>query len=205
MSANQLTQEHPLQKHPLQKTPTPTPDTGDTGGPVADPEVRIAASNRPVIYWIAGGALYQLAGATTTQIAANATDVAVDAAGGSLYWIEQTSERAGAVHRADLDGSNAAVLKTLTSVPQGLALDAANAKLYLTNGWGKIQRMNTNGTQFETNLITGLMDPGSLTVSGGNVYWTEADGSIRFSNVSGPKNHENPRHGVWDARWHCCR
>ena len=72
-----------------------------------------------MIYWIAGGGLYQLAGATTTQIAASATDVAVDTAGGNLYWIAQTSQRTGAIHRANLDGTDAEMLQSLTSAPQG--------------------------------------------------------------------------------------
>ena len=150
-----------------------------------EPEILIAASNRPVMYWIDAGALYRLAEAKATKVAESAIDVAVG--GNKLYWIAQTSETRGAVHRANLDGTDAEVLQSLTSVPQGLALDTANEKLYLTNSWGKIQRMNTDGTRFETNLIVGLTAPMRLTVSGGNVYWTEAGGSIRFSNVSGPK------------------
>ena len=166
---------------------TAPPTTPVTVGPVADPEVRIAASNRPVIYWIAGGALYQLAGATTTQIAANATDVAVDVDGGNLYWIAQTSQRTGAIHRANLDGSNAEVLKPLTSAPQGLALDPAAKKVYLTNNWGKIQRINVDGTGFETNFITELADPQHIAVSEEYVYWTEANGNVKYMPLRGQK------------------
>ena len=164
------------------------PGTGDTPSTI-DPVVKVGAANRPVIYWIAGGALYRLAGSSAEQIAERATDVAVGR--DTLYWIEQTSERAGAVHRANLDGSNASVLKTLTSAPKGLTIDPANAKLYLTNGWGKIQRINVDGTRFETNFLTNLGAPLRLGVSGSRVYWTDGSGRVRSAPLQGTKTIQN--------------
>ena len=152
-----------------------------------DAVIHVAAANRPVMYWIDGGALYRLAGARAVRIAARASDVAVDMASGKIYWIEGTSDRSGRIHSANVDGTGAAVVKELTSVPMGLALDSANGKLYLTNSWGKIQRMNVDGTAFETNLIVGLGNPMDIAVSSGKVYWTDASGSVRYANTAGTK------------------
>ena len=112
--------------------------------------------------------------------------IAVDAAGGKVYWLEQTSDSSGRIQRADLDGSNVELVKELTSVPKGLALDTSNGKLYLTNSWGKVQRMDLDGTSFESNLILNLDSPGSIAVdaAAGKVYWAEAN-SIRRANLNG--------------------
>ncbi len=110
----------------------------------------------------------------------------VDAAGGKVYWIEQTGERAGRIRSANLDGSNVQLVKNLTSASRGFAADTTNGKLYLSNAWGKLQRMNFNGSKFEPNFITGLEAPGELAVdaAGGKVYWAEA-GSLRRANLTG--------------------
>ena len=150
-----------------------------------DVEVQLAADARPVMYWIAGGSLYRLSGAQAAKIADTVTDVAVGAQ--KLYWIQQTGEKTGAIHQANLNGSNAKVLKTLTAAPKGLALDRANGKLYLTNGWGKIQRMNLNASGYESNFITGLSDPMHIAVADGHVYWTETGGRVRATNITGAK------------------
>jgi len=160
------------------------------------PGLLLAASTRPVMYWIGGAAkLNRLASegmsAEEQEIAANVIDVAVDTAGGTLYYIEQTSARTEAIHRAELDGSNASVLKELTSAPQGLTLDPAKSKLYLTNGWGKIQRMNVDGTGFEPNFIVDLGTPKSLAVSGSRVYWTDGSGRVRHAPLKGQKTIRN--------------
>ena len=112
--------------------------------------------------------------------------IAVDAAGGKVYWLEQTSDSSGRIQRADLDGSNVELVKELTSVPKGLALDTSNGKLYLTNSWGKVQRMDLDGRSFESNLILNLDSPGSIAVdaAAGKVYWAEAN-SIRRANLNG--------------------
>ena len=146
----------------------------------------VAAMYRPVMYWIDSGTLYRLAGTEVERITAHANDVAVDMTDRKIYWIEGTSDRAGRIHSANVDGTGATVVKELTSVPMGLALDSANGKLYLTNNWGKIQRINVNGTGFE-DLIVGLGAPMDIAISSGGVYWTDAGGSVRYANMAGTK------------------
>ena len=110
----------------------------------------------------------------------------LDTAGGKVYWTEQTGDRTGKIRSADLDGSNVQLVKDLTSVPHGLAADITNGKLYLSNAWGKIQRLNVDGSNYQPNFITDLESPGELAVdaAGGKLYWTEA-GSLRRVNLSG--------------------
>ena len=84
----------------------------------------------------------------------NVTKLAVDAAGGKLYWTEKTGERTGRIQRVNLDGNpNVQLVKNLTSVPLDITLDAANGKIYLANVWGKVQRLNVDGSNFQPNLI----------------------------------------------------
>ena len=156
-----------------------------------DAVIHVAAANRPVMYWIDDGALYRLAGAQAEQIAPSANDVAVDAAAGKVYYIVGTSATTGRVHSVNIDGTGATVVKALTSVPMGLAHDSTSGKLYLTNSWGKIQRMNVDGTAFETNFIIGLTALRHIAVGDGKVYWTDAAGNVRYANVTGDKSPHN--------------
>ena len=154
--------------------------------------VQVGASERPPMYWInvRSGTLHRLVGAEVENLVPsvrNATGLAIDVAGGKLYWTEKTGESTGRIRRANLDGRNVQLVKNLTSVPQGIALDAAGGKIYLTNAWGKIQRLNVDGSNFQPNLITGLESPKGLAldVSGGKVYWAETTGRIRRANLDG--------------------
>ena len=112
--------------------------------------------------------------------------IAVDAAGGKVYWTEQTGDNSGRIRRANLNGSNVQLVKELTSAPQGLAVDPSNGTLYLTNAWGKVQRMNLNGSDFQPNFIVNLDSPQGIAVDvvGRKIYWTE-EGKIRRANLNG--------------------
>ncbi len=162
---------------------------------LSEPEVLLAISKRPPMYWVdaKAGTLHRLIGDEVENLAPtvkNATSLTVDMAGGNLYWTERTGDRTGRIRGANLDGTNVKLIKNLTSVPHGIAIDATNSKLYLTNAWGKIQRMNLDGSNFQSNLITDLNTPRHITldVAGGKVYWTEMgqqDGRIRRANLNG--------------------
>ena len=153
-----------------------------------------ANAGAPPIYWVDKNrrTLHRYIGNRVEDLVSrvqNATDIAVDVAGSTLYWTEQTSETTGKIQRADLDGSNPRLIKSLTSVPRSLTIDPANSKLYITNTWGKIQRMNVDGSNFEPNFITGLDAPEHLTLANDKVYWTEQTGEkagkIRRANLDG--------------------
>ena len=152
-----------------------------------DPTIHVAAANRPVMYWIDGGALYHLAGTKAKQIAPSANDVAVDIAGGKIYWTVQTGERAGMINSANLDGTNVETVKeTPYNVPLSLAVDSANGKLYWIDSRDRIRSSNLDGTGGQE-VLPNLPDPKDIALSSGNAYWTEGMGSIRRVNLTGRK------------------
>ena len=158
-------------------------------------EVLISQSQRPPIYWHTGaGALQRLTAAEVEGIAPaaqNTTGIAVDARNGKVYWTEQTGAGTGRIRRANLNGTNVQLVKELTSVPHGIALNTSNNRLYLTNAWGKVQSLKLDGTGFQPNLIANLNSPKSIAVDAarGKVYWTEQTGArsgrIRRANLNG--------------------
>ena len=117
--------------------------------------------------------------------------VAVDAAGGKVYWTEGSR-----IRRANLNGTNVQLVREFTSKVQGLAIDAQKNKLYLASAVGKVQRLNLDGTNFEPNFIVNLNSPMSVAVdaAGGKVYWTE-ENRIRRANLNGT-NTQNVATGV---------
>ena len=163
--------------------------------PTPATNVLVEDAVHPPMYWIStkNGALYRLVGTEVKNLVPrvqNATSLAIDMAGGKLYWTEKTGKRTGRIRRANLDGTNVRLVKKLTSVPYGITLDTVNGKLYLTNAYGKIQRLNVDGSNFQPNLITDLDTPRHLVldVTDGKVYWTEtteASGRIRRAHLDG--------------------
>ena len=159
------------------------------------PVVHVESANRPPMYWTntEAGTLHLLIGdEVENSEVQNATSLAVDPGGGKLYWAEKTSDKSGNIKRANLDGNpNVQLIKELTSVPLNIALDTAAGKLYLTNSWGKVQRMSVDGSNFEPNLITGLNASKDLVVdaTGGRLYWAEetgeSSGNIKRANLDG--------------------
>ena len=93
----------------------------------------------------------------------------------------------GRLSRADLDGTDVDLVKALTSTPHGLTIDTVNRKLYLTNGWGKVQRMNLNGSKFEPNLIVNLDAPRGVAIDAAarKIYWTERRTRSARANFNG--------------------
>ena len=176
-----------------QTTQVPPPKaTENVSRDDSEPQVLIAQSQRPPMYWIDTrvGTLHRLVGAKVESLlpsVQNATSLAVDMADEKLYWTEKTSDRTGRIRRANLNGRNVQLVKNLTSLPLDIALDTTNATLYLTNAWGKIQRLNVDGSNFQPNLITELDDPNHLVldVAGGKLYWTETASQIRRANLDG--------------------
>ena len=159
-------------------------------------EILIRESQRPPMYWVnAGvGTLQGLTGSSVDRLVPNvqnATSVAVDMAGGKVYWAEQTGNNSGRIRRANLNGTSVQLVRELTSAPRRLALDTTNGKLYLTNSRGKVQRMNLNGSSFQPDHIVNLEAPRGIAVdaAGGKVYWTEQtsdrSGRIRRANLNG--------------------
>ena len=158
--------------------------------------VQVEPGTYPPLYWINAkiGILQQLVDTEVKNLvseAQNATSLAIDTANGKLYWTEKTGNRTGKIQSANLNGTNIQLVKDLTSAPLDITLDTAGGKLYLSNAWGKIQRMNLDGSNFQSNLITGLQDPQNLVLDSmdGKLYWTEqtgkTTGKIQRANLDG--------------------
>ncbi len=107
-------------------------------------------------------------------------DIAVDSAGGKMYWADQDANR---ISRANLDGSGIETLVTGIT-PSKLALDRLSGKLYWVDvNTITIQRANLDGTGVET-VVSGEAIAGiAVDSSGRKLYWIQfssADHSWRL-------------------------
>jgi hypothetical protein len=134
--------------------------------------------------------------------------VAVDVAGGHVYWTGMGSPSAndGFIMRADLDGSN---VKTLvpaggTFTPKQMKLDVAGGKMYWSDREGmRVMRANLDGSGVEALVTTGQTDTDrmdesrwcvgvSLDLAGGTIYWSQKGpsnggvGSLRRAHLTIP-------------------
>ena len=113
------------------------------------------------------------------------TDIAVNIAGGRLYW----TEFSGRIRRVNLDGTGHVTLLSNIGSPYGITV--ADDKVYwaeeIDERHGKIQRANFNGTNIET-LATfqGLPTGISADTFAGKVYWANSLlGEIQRTDING--------------------
>ena len=155
------------------------------------PTAFIDVSDRPPMFWVEAstGTLHRLTGNSVEHFITSVQDVtalAVDTANGKLYWVEKGHNTGVTIRRANMDGSNLEVVKRLTSVPKSIAIDSVKSKIYLTNGRGKIQHLNLDGSNFQPNLITSLASPENITIDTENnkIYWSEG-ANLKRANLNG--------------------
>ena len=158
--------------------------------PPKEPEPVVSvrpSTEEPPMYWIADDTIYYrpTGGGNKTfrapQPETLTGGLAVDMEGEKVYWTERTSDNMGRIQSADLDGRNVETVQKIIAVPYDIAFDAKKRKLYWTNSFGKIQRINVDGTDFRDDFITGLNTPKHIAFDNGNMeerrlYWTAADG-----------------------------
>ena len=119
---------------------------------------------------------------------ANAYDLAVDLAGGKMYW-RIWSGSVGSIQRANIDGS--AVENVISGVTGGFGftLDAVAGKLYWYNSSAKkIQRANLDGTSIEDVVSQVGMSVGGIALDNVNnkIYWTDpTQDNIQRANLDG--------------------
>lgn len=115
-------------------------------------------------------------------------DIALDVAGGKIYWIEYDGFGIDKIQRSNLDGSNIEDLTHMSfGEPYGMALDVVGGKIYWIEDGSSdlIERSNLDGSNAEgRGFITGLNRPNSmaLDVAGGKIYWTDV-GDIKCTNL----------------------
>ena len=142
----------------------------------------------PPFYWINTdtGTLHRMVGTRPEPFIPNIQNaISLAKTSDKIYWTERTGDTSGNIRRANFDGTNVEHVKSLTGVPHGIAVDNSNRKIYITNSLGKIQRLNVDGSDFESKFITGLKSPKHIFVDSGNVYWTENNSKIRRANLRG--------------------
>ena len=151
-----------------------------------EPVVPVRSSTEePPMYWIAGNTIYyRSTGGGNEPFHAPQSGtfltggLAIDMGGGKVYWTERTIDNMGRIQSADLDGTNIQTVKETIAVPYDIAFDAERRRLYWTTSFGKIQRINVDGTDFRGDFITGLENPQHIAfdVEKRRLYWTAADG-----------------------------
>ena len=150
-----------------------------------EPVVPVRSSTEePPIYWIAGNTIYYRPTGGGKEIfnepqsGALTGGLAIDMGGGKVYWTEQTIDNMGRIQSADLDGTNIQPVQETIAVQYDIAFDAERRRLYWTTSFGKIQRINVDGTDFRGDFLTGLENPQHIAfdVEKRRLYWTAADG-----------------------------
>lgn len=114
-------------------------------------------------------------------------DVDIDETNGKLYWTSSNLVTGSQLHRADLDGTNAAVLANLGSAVnlRGVAVDPATDRVYLADYDGGVILVHdlagaVAGASLPAPGVWGL----SWDILGGMLYWTDyAAGRLMRANT----------------------
>ncbi len=108
--------------------------------------------------------------------------IALDTAGGKLYWSTSITMFRGDIRRANLDGTGQEIVVSTTLPefkPSAIALDIPRGKIYWTDYVvDVVQRANLDGSSIETLFVVGAnMNPGgiALDLDRGKVYWGQDD------------------------------
>ena len=119
-----------------------------------------------------------------TTVVGNLLYIALDLVAGKMYW---TTTR-GALVRSELDGSNIEdIFAPAVGDPYGFAVDVVGGKIYWTDSLaGTILRSDLDGSRSQV-LITGLDDPGSISLMAGRkIYWVDkGTGKIQGADLNG--------------------
>jgi hypothetical protein len=139
-----------------------------------------------------GGGVLNTAGATVSE----PFGVAIDAAGGRIYW---ANDSGNAISVANLDGSGGAHDLNTTGAtpphnPEGVAIDPAAGKIYWANNGAspKISFANMDGSGGGGDLNTtgatvSSPDGVALDIAGGRIYWSNSGPpqGISFARLDG--------------------
>ena len=159
------------------------------------------------MYWtdMVGGDIYcsNLDGSNVKKFVdagGNAIDLALDTAGGKIYWTETFHAfdySQGGLMRANLDGSDIELLTedTINRNPRGIALDLGRNKVYWADeSFQSIHRADLDGRNeriivSESYTIHSPTDI-ILDVDEGKLYWGDHKGSIHRADLDGENGQE---------------
>ena len=163
------------------------------------------------VYWLNGDRIQRagvdgsrvedvVTGLPADRCEAAGCGLAVDSAGGKLYWTGSERGAGGAIRRANLDGSG--IEDLVTTAADGwrgllhagdLALDAGGRKMYWVDwGHGEIRRAGLDGSGMETVVPNGdWLDPAqgdgfTLDAAGGRLYYLTR-GGLRRARLDGSR------------------
>lgn len=119
--------------------------------------------------------------------------IAVDKAGGRMYWTSSNLSTGSKIYRANLDGTHTDTLIDFGTGSnnnlRGIALDAADGKIYWADfDQGTIRRADTTKGATPEDIIIGLGGPVGIAIQASTrqIYWTEANGNtIKRANLNG--------------------
>lgn len=124
--------------------------------------------------------------ATTLRSTSFHVGMAIDTAGGKVYWTTSDSLLAGKILRCNLDGTTQETIVTGVDKPAHVALDIAGGKVYWTDYVvDVVRRANLDGTDVETIFAVGAnFNPRgiALDLKAGKVYWGQ---DIDFDGTGG--------------------
>ena len=162
---------------------------GATFKATSQAQVLITARTHPPMYWIdtSVGTLHRLVDAATENLAPGVqgiTSLAVDTTNSLLYFGVKTGANSGEIRRSDLNGGNPQIFRTLTGAPMAIAVDSAAGTVYWLTAGGRVRSMDTEGSKGAKNVLQNLVNPVSIAVSNGYLYWGESPGRIRRVNLT---------------------
>jgi uncharacterized protein YjbI with pentapeptide repeats len=102
--------------------------------------------------------------------------IALDLAGGKIYWTLVVGSTSDKIQRANLNGSMIEDLVTIgLDNPVAIALDVAQEKMYWTDTkMKKIQRANLNGSNVQDLVLSAQLPEGiTLDLASGKMYWAD--------------------------------
>ena len=83
----------------------------------------------------------------------------------TVYWTEKIGENRGEIRFVNLQGNVVTRNTSTQSFPVGIAVDAVENKLYWTTSRGQIGRQNLDGSNLQSNFVTGLDAPGAFVLN----------------------------------------
>jgi DNA-binding beta-propeller fold protein YncE len=128
-----------------------------------------------------GSSIQQLATINLGLVSSSPRAIALDIAGGKMYWADATDYgHTGMISRANLDGTNVQTVISY-SWPDDLALDLAHGKLYWSDfNSGRIMRSNLDGSAIQTVIASADTTYGfALDVDHGKIYYNYLVGANR--------------------------
>ena len=162
-------------------------------------EVLVDVTQRAPMYWISRkeGKLHRLVGEQIENLVPNVTgitSIAVDTTNNLLYFGVKTNDNRGAIRRANLNGSNAKVVRSLSSAPVDIAVDSQGKQVYWLTQGGGIRSIATAGGGQVRDVATNLPNPTEIVLSpNGFVYWAEPLGRIRRVRLTGTQAQRTPQ------------